>query len=63
MAWGSLVAHMRSIGGTGGVGVTSGDGSDSGAMHVRLGHPARVEARVGAREKLRVVGLQKVRGE
>jgi hypothetical protein len=32
-------------------------------MQARLGHPARVEARVGAREKLRVAGWQKVRGE
>jgi hypothetical protein len=36
-------------------------GSDSGAMQAMLGHPVRVEARVGAREKLRIVGGQ--RGE
>jgi hypothetical protein len=28
-------------------------------MQARLGHPVRVEARVGAREKLRVVGWKK----
>jgi hypothetical protein len=32
-------------------------------MQAWLGHPVRVEARVGAREKLRVAGWQKVRGE
>jgi hypothetical protein len=32
-------------------------------MQARLGHPVRVEARVGARVKLRVAGWQKVRGE
>jgi hypothetical protein len=32
-------------------------------MQAKLGHPVRVEARVGAREKLRVAGWQKVRGE
>jgi hypothetical protein len=32
-------------------------------MQARLGHPVRVEARVGAREKLRVAGWQIVRGK
>jgi hypothetical protein len=32
-------------------------------MQAWLGHPVHVEARVGAREKLRVAGWQKVRGE
>jgi hypothetical protein len=32
-------------------------------MQVRLGHPVHVEAQVSAREKLRVAGWQKVRGE
>jgi hypothetical protein len=31
-------------------------GSDSDAMQARLGHHVRVEARVGAREELRVAG-------
>jgi hypothetical protein len=30
-------------------------------MQARLGHPVRVEARVGAREKLRVAGWQRAR--
>jgi hypothetical protein len=71
MAWGSLVAHLRSIGGAGGLGVASGDGRQRGSggkaaaarTPAMLGHPVRVEARVGAREKLRVVGWQKVREE
>jgi hypothetical protein len=32
-------------------------------MQVRLGHPIRVEARVGARENLRVAGWQRARVE
>jgi hypothetical protein len=32
-------------------------------MQARLGHPVRVEARVGAREKLRVAGWQRARVE
>jgi hypothetical protein len=38
-------------------------GSDSGAMQVMLGHPVPVEARVGAREKLRIVGWKRGREE
>jgi hypothetical protein len=47
---GSLVAHLRPIGGAGGVEAASG------AMQARLGHHVRVKARGGAREQLRVAG-------
>jgi hypothetical protein len=72
---GSLIAHLRPIGGASGVGAASCDGWRRGSggtaaaarvpaqKQARLGHRAWAEAHVWAREELRVTGLSRVQAE